>query len=223
MNTTVIKRRSFYINGLWIGIAVFCLMPALVLARDLKASLAFLPKILESPDKGAFVDLVKALDDVYTEGKISIQVSPMPRSLHYVSNGICDFHIPLIRNTLVSEDYLPYRFSTVGYGKVSFIIYSHQKAPITAKMLEEARNSNPFTYKIETVRGLESYFDFPVIPSRNINQSLKKVSIQRVDAFIWAQEEADFTLRELNIKVIHRELYKAFEDIVVLPKGPERS
>ena len=35
------------------------------ISKDLNVSLAFLPKILESPNEGVFVDLVKAIDEVY--------------------------------------------------------------------------------------------------------------------------------------------------------------
>ena len=41
----------------------------------------------------------------------------------------------------------------------------------------------------------------------------------RADAFIFAQEESDFTLRALGLKEIHREMYDKFEDVMVIPKG----
>lgn len=206
-------------NSIFACVMIICLCGQ-VSARDLKASLGYLPQILESPDKGAFVDLVKALDDVYTEGNIKIKVYPMARSIKNVVKGKADFHIPLIRNTVVPKDSLPYRFSTESFGKVVFVIYSNKKAFITAQMLKEARDKVPFPFKIETCRGLEEYFDFPVISSNTIDQSLKKVSVRRVDGFVWAQEEADYTLQTLDLKVIHRELYCTFDDIAVIPKGP---
>lgn len=48
---------------------------------DLQASLAILPGLAETPAKGTFVDIVKALDDVYTEGRITIQLYPFARSV----------------------------------------------------------------------------------------------------------------------------------------------
>jgi len=47
-----------------------------------------------------------------------------------------------------------------------------------------SKNKNPFPYKLETGRGLESYFDFPIEPISNLDSSLKKVSIKRTDELI---------------------------------------
>jgi ABC-type uncharacterized transport system involved in gliding motility auxiliary subunit len=49
-------------------------------ARDLRASMGLLPGLVDSPTEGAFVDLVRAIDDVYP-GHIEIHVFPMTRSL----------------------------------------------------------------------------------------------------------------------------------------------
>jgi len=190
-------------------------------AQDLKASLAFLPNISESPDKGAFVDLVKAFAEVYTSGKIQISVAPMARSVDNVLSGAADFHVPMIRNTAVPADSLPFKCSTEALGKVVFVIYSNKAKPITLNMLKAAKDKKPFPYQLETGRGLEAFFDFPVTPSNSLDQSLKKVDAGRVDGFIWAQEEADYTVRTLALKNVHRAFYFAFDDIIVLPKGPK--
>ena len=39
----------------------------------------------------------------------------------------------------------------------------------------------------------------------SIEQSLRKLSRGRIDAFIWAQEEADLMLRQLKLTNVHRE------------------
>jgi len=204
-----------------IGAAICCLIPGAIRAQDLKASLAYLPKISESPDKGAYEDLVKAIGALYTNGTIQISVAPMARSMDDVISGRADFHIPMIRNTVVPADSLPYRCSTTAMGKVVFVIYSNKAKPITLDMLKAAKDQKPFPYQLETGRGLEAYFDFPVTPSNALDQSLKKVDAGRADGFIWAQEEADYTVRTLALKSIHRAFYFAFDDIIVLPKGPK--
>ena len=204
-----------------IGAAICCLVPGAIRAQDLKASLAYLPKISESPDKGPFVDLVKAISEIYTGGTIQISVSPMARSIDNVISGGADFHIPMIRNTVVPANSLPYKCSTEALGKVVFVIYSNKEKPITLNMLKTAKDEKPFPYRLETGRGLEAFFDFPVTPSNALDQSLKKVDAGRVDGFIWAQEEADYTVRTLALKSVHREFYFAFDDIIVLPKGPK--
>jgi len=94
-------------------------------ARDLIISMAQLPKILESPDEGIFVDMVKAMDNVY-DGKIERKVFPFARSIDNVIKGEADFHLPMIRNTIVPESSLPYAFSTDKTGDVCFVIFSHK-------------------------------------------------------------------------------------------------
>ena len=188
-------------------------------ARDLKVSMAFLPDILESPDKGMFVDLIKAIDDVYEEGKIERSVYPFPRSIDNVISGKADFHIPMIRNTLVSAEALPYAYSTEKMGDVCFVIYSHLNNPITIEGIQKAKKIKPFPIKIETIGGFIDYFDFPVIESIGVENSLRKVDAKRIDAFVFAQEECDFTIKKYKLKNIHRELYEKFDDVFIIPKG----
>lgn len=191
------------------------------LAQDfptLKSSLAYLPNILESPEKGVFVDLVKEIDKQYP-GKIEIKVFPFPRSLSNIVTGKADFHMPMIRNKLVSDDALPYRYAYEIMGYVCFVIYSNRSNPITLDKLKKAEKLNKFPYKVETMRGFKDYFPFPVISSSQVTSGLKKVNLGRTDAFIFAQEESDYTIRTLRLKEIHREMYDKFEDVMVIPKG----
>jgi polar amino acid transport system substrate-binding protein len=184
----------------------------------LKASLAFLPDILESPEKGVFVDLVKAIDKEYP-GKIEIEVFPFPRSLDNIIAGRADFHMPMIRNKLIPDELLPYRYVSEIMGYVCFVIYSNKANPITLDMLKNAEARDNFPFRVETMRGFKAYFPFPVINSSRVTSSLEKVNLRRADAFIFAQEESDYTVRMLNLKEIHRELYDHFEDVMVIPKG----
>jgi polar amino acid transport system substrate-binding protein len=188
-------------------------------ARDLNVSLAFLPKILESPERGVFVDLVRAIDEEYSGGHFNIIVTPMARSIYNVINGKADFHIPMIRNTVIPADQLPYRFSTERLGKVVIVIYSHKDNPITAGMVKSAINKKPFPYKLEIGRGLETHFEIPMTPISNLDSSLRKVNIKRIDALVWAQEETDHLVRTLNLTTIHREFFDEFDDVAIIPKG----
>lgn len=209
-------------NKRWMLMLVLVfVIPNLSLARDLNASLAFLPKISESPDKGAFVDLVKAFDELYTEGTIQIKVYPFPRSIDNVIQGAADFHIPLIKNPIIPEEKLPYRYCSEATGKVVLVIYSHKDKPITIDQIKQAQSQKPFPYKMEVGSGLNGYFDFPIAISSGLDQSLKKVDAKRIDAFIWAQEEGDFLVKELKLKGIYRSNYGEFDDIIIIPKGPK--
>jgi len=99
---------------------------------------AYLPDILETPDKGVFVDIIRAIDSVY-EGNIERSVYPFPRSLNNVISEKADFHLPMIRNKLVPVESLPYAYTTEKMGYVCFVIYSHKDNPITVKKLQETK------------------------------------------------------------------------------------
>jgi ABC-type amino acid transport substrate-binding protein len=169
------------------------------------------------------VELVKAIDEVYTEGEIIREVYPFKRSLENVTTGNADFHIPLIKNPLVSEDKLPFRYSSVPTGPVAFVIYSHKDNPISKQDIVKAVETNPsqFPYKIDTLQGHTEFFNFPVIENHDFESALKRVSMKRIDAAIMPQEECDATLRKLNMKEIHRALYYEFDSMIVIPKGPK--
>ncbi|MBU0993126.1 MAG: transporter substrate-binding domain-containing protein [Proteobacteria bacterium] len=187
-------------------------------AEDLKVSMAYLPDILETPDKGVFVDIVKSIDDVY-EGHIERKVFPFARSMDNVITGKADFHLPMIRNKIVPVESLPYAYTTEKMGDVYFIIYSNTDNPIPLDKIKSAKNEKPFPLRIESMGGFLDYFDFPITESFSVESSLKKVDIKRIDAFIFAQEECDFTVKQLKLKNVHRELYDRFDDVFVIPKG----
>lgn len=203
---------------------LFC-TPFLVKAegtKDLTASLALLPGVIDSPDRGPFVDLVKAIGSAYTEGKIKIETYPFARSIDNVVKGKADFHIPTVRNRAVSAESLPYRFTTEKIGNVAFVIYSNAEKPLTKKMLQEAMaHKGKFPYTIEVVPGIENQFGFPGTPSVDLTSSLQKVQKKRIDALVWAQEEADNALKTLKIKAVKREHWMDYEDSIIIAKGPQ--
>lgn len=70
------------------------------------------------------------------------------------------------------------------------------------------------------IEGVTDFWPFPVHRSHLIEQSLRKLSLKRIDGFIWAQEEADSELKRLGLKNIHRENFGAFDDVFILAKSP---
>lgn len=189
---------------------------------DLLASMAELPGLAETPDKGAFVDLVKAMDGVYPDGDIIIEIFPFARSVDNVINGKADFHVPTLRNPEISEENLPYRTVTESMGTVVFVLYSHIDNVLTKAAIDKATKAGgEFPYKIEVPGGLGGNFLFTTIPSNDLSSSMQKVANKRIDAVLWAQEESDLTLRELKIKTIRRNHYADFDDAIIIPKGPE--
>lgn len=213
---------------LWLWMLILlvpCRVYGLCGSSDLMASLAELPGLAESPDQGAFVEIVKAIDSAYTEGCITIRLFPFARSVHNITSGKADFHIPSIRNPNIEQTHFPYRIATEKMGTVCFVIYSHHDKPLTKQMLADAiqqkQGGAPFPYKVEVAQGIEDQFPFPAKPSNYIDQSLKKVAMKRIDALIWAQEETDLTLKRLKIGTIQREFWQAFDDVILISKGPE--
>ena len=188
--------------------------------RDLVASLAQIPGLADSPGKGAFVDIVKAIAEVYP-GKIKIEVFPFERSIKNVLEGRADFHIPILRNPANSALNLPYRYATEKTGSVPIVIYSNKDKIITKKTIDAAiAKGGKFPYSIEVAGGLESVYPFPCISSNNSEASLLKVQNKRVDAFLFGNE-IDQTVKSLKLKAIHRELYGNFDDAIIIPKGPK--
>ena len=187
-------------------------------AEEITISMAHLPGILETPDAGPFIDLVKAIDNVY-EGTINRGVFPFPRSIDNVVTGKADFHLPMIRNTLINESSLPYAYSTAKMGDVVFVIYSHKSNPISIEKISAAKSQKPFPYKLETSGGFENYFDFPTRTAMAVDSALNKVNLKRIDGFVFAQEECDHVVKQLKLQNIHRELYNKFDDVFIIPKG----
>ena len=191
-----------------------------VSSKDLTASLAQLPGLADSPEEGAFVDLVKAIDEVYTEGRIKIEVYPFPRSIDNVISGKADFHIPMLRNPSADESKLPYSIVRERMGEASIIFYSNVDKPITKKLVEKAlKKGGQFPYKIEAAGGFESFYPFPTTATGGLDQSLRKISSKRIDALVWPPEEVDIVLKKLKLKNIYRAPYRKYDDIIITVKG----
>lgn len=175
-----------------------------------------LPGLSESADKGPFVDLLKAMDEVYAEGEIKISVAPTARMMDNVTRGIVDLGFPAIRLRPDADAHLPMRYSTRAYGEVTFVIYSNVNKPISRKDLEEGRKANTFPYAVEA----PVYdWDFPYEPFTTFENALNKVATGRIDALVWAQEETDVVLRQMKLTNIRREVYGSYEDLFMLPRG----
>lgn len=188
--------------------------------RDLVASLAQIPGLADSPDKGAFVDIVKAIAKIYP-GKITIEVVPFERSINNVLEGRADFHIPILRNPANTALKLPYRYATEKTGSVPIVIYSNKDKIITKMTIDAAiAKGGKFPYTIEVAGGLEPVYPFPCMSSNNSEASLQKVQNKRIDAFLFGNE-IDQSLKSLKLNAIHRELYGNFDDAIIIPKGPK--
>ena len=99
------------------------------------AYLGLLPGLIDSDGSGPFVNLVKAIADLDDGIEVSVMVYPMSRATRSVVVGEADFNLPALRNPYIDESMLPYRFSSVTFGKVTHVLYSNSTAPITPAMV----------------------------------------------------------------------------------------
>ncbi|RAJ06329.1 ABC transporter substrate-binding protein [Aeromonas salmonicida] len=179
------------------------------------AYLGLLPGLIDSNGTGPFVDLVKAIADLDDGVEVSVEVYPMPRATRSVVVGEADFNLPALRNPYIDESMLPYRFSSVTFGKVTHVLYSSSATPVTPAMVL----GYEYTKRDLLIEGVSDFWPFSVKRSLSIEQSLGKLSRGRIDAFLWAQEEADFALRKMGLTNIHRVYFGEFDDVFIIPKG----
>ncbi|HGY5298020.1 TPA: ABC transporter substrate-binding protein [Aeromonas salmonicida] len=179
------------------------------------AYLGLLPGLIDSDGSGPFVNLVKAIADLDDGVEVSVMVYPMSRATRSVVVGEADFNLPALRNPYIDESMLPYRFSSVTFGKVTHVLYSNSTAPITPAMVL----GYEYTKRDLLIEGVSDFWPFSVKRSLSIEQSLGKLSRGRIDAFLWAQEEADFALRKMGLTNIHRVYFGEFDDVFIIPKG----
>ncbi len=174
-----------------------------------KASLAKMPVVAESENKGVLVDLVKAIS---SQGSpIEYQVVPFNRSMSSVINGDVDFHLPLIKMPDNIAKNLDFDFSTETIYKINFVLYSNKNKKIDMNNLGK--------YKLETDLAHVGYFDFKISGSTDIAGSLRNVDLGRIDGFIFADAAADPLLKEKKFKNIARTFYKRYDVKIILPKG----
>ena len=179
-------------------------------AADYNASLAKMPVSAESLDKGALVDLVKAIA-VQSGKDIGLVIEPFARSMNNVKVGKADFHMPLIAIPGIDQATLDYAYSTQTIFHVNFIMYTKKGSGMTRDKLATA--------KVETDMAHVAYFDFNIKGSPSLEQSLKKVNAGRIDAFIFADSAADPLVKKNKLTNIQRELYRVYDVKIILPKG----
>jgi polar amino acid transport system substrate-binding protein len=188
--------------------------------NDLRASLGILPGVVEPDGTGPFVDMVKAIDKVYTDGNIKITVCPIERSIKDVVNNEADFSIPMLRNNELDQSKNTFNTATKKMGAVTFIVYSNVNKKITKADIDKAISAGgKFPYQFEGPPGMDSSFNFPYKGSTSPDESIKKLVSGRIDGLVWPQEETDLTIRKLKAKEIYRSKYLDIDDAIVVAKG----
>lgn len=200
------------------AILFFIILSGGVSARNLVAGVSLIPPHAfvgeDGQPKGGFVDVVRAIDDVYTKGTISIKVLPVKRSIASLKNGNINFQIPYIPNPQVPDENLSYTFVSEAVVDVSFVLYSQDKMKVPP--MDDLEKFN-----IATLRGAEAHFPFRISGVDSFRQGIKSVSLGRLDGFIAEQEASDRFIRLHKIKNIRRTLYARWKSSIAIRKGPE--
>jgi ABC-type amino acid transport substrate-binding protein len=205
-------------------VAIIFLIPINTVARDLtvslpeRAGLAELDR--EGKISGSLVELVKAIDDVYDEGKIIIiGVYPFKRSIRYVINGKADFQPINIKGSKQKG----FIYSSVRITVLSDVLYTNSDTSPLDK-------NNLWKYQINVGRGHGEIFRNEFLkrfkrPAKNIQeittvrQGLLMVSAGRSEGFLMDMDSGDAVLRKLKLRNIRRELYRQRDVHAIMHPG----
>lgn len=175
-----------------------------------------LPGLVEPDGGGPMMRLVREVWQTQAGMPLQLEALPLERVIYNVQNGLADFGFPDIRLPDSRTPDRGYEWSTQAMGRVSFVLYSHQHRPVTRALLDRLREQRPFPLDIEAP---DLDFGFPIRRFTSFTSALAKVGAGRLDALLWAQEEADSELRRLALPGIRRELYASLDDVLMLTPG----
>jgi polar amino acid transport system substrate-binding protein len=195
---------------------------AWVTSPDLSAHGMLLPGLVDSAKQGGFIELIRAIDAIYTQGQIQVEVFPVGRVYQNIKSGLCDFAFPTLRMSPALLARAGHTVSTRSFGQVAFVLYSHRTKGLTREKLESAaqrsaRESTPFPYHVIAAPVME--VPYPTSSFTNFESALQMVNAGHADAFLWAQEEVDLVLQRLDLPQVQRSLYGMYEDVFLLPLG----
>lgn len=177
-----------------------------------------LPGLIDERGGGPMMQLVEAIWATQVGLSVRLEAMPLERVVDNVINGTADFGFPDVRLPGGQDSQRSYRWSTHAMGQVSFVLYSRRGAEVTRQHIESLQRVRPFPLDIEAP---DLEFGFPLRRFTSLRSALSKVSAGRLDALLWAQEEADDELRRLQLPNIHRALYSDFDDVLMLHEGPQ--
>lgn len=192
-------------------------------AKDYLLSVAQLPLYSESPERGILIDVLKALDARYQEGRFIIEVYPFQRSIDNVVQGRADFHFPTIGPNVWGREADRYeraiarqgiRRSRCSLTKTHFALFTNaDEPPLDLNRLAR--------YSLETDRGHTMFFEPEVQGTTCLPCSVKKLSAGRIDGLIFAAREIDFFIAEAGVDNIRRQDFRRFGSKFILPIGPK--
>lgn len=192
----------------------YSLLEPLHSMNTIRVSLPYLPELSETIHRGILVDLVKAMDEVHQGQFIITEVFPFRRSVYNVLSGKADLHMPILFDANIDAERIDYIHSKATLFNVIFAIYTLKNRQPLVKPLSQ--------YLIESDSAHVDLFEFDVIPSSSIEQSLKKLASGRIDAYIFAAKETDIIMEQLELDdVLGRQLYKRYPVKIAFRKTSE--
>lgn len=180
-------------------------------APDIHGVAVYLPVILENPNSGPFPDLLKTINKYYPEGTISISIEPVKRVYLDVNNKKADFRFPIMKVHEGADNFTPYQFSKEMLGMVSFVIYTFKDKPLSKENIQNHSNLNKYIIEAPPVN-----WGFSTKSVVNLEQSLQKLNAGRIDAVIWAQEEADYIVKKYKLNQLRRAHFNDYPDVLFL-------
>ena len=192
-------------------------------AEDFRLSVAQLPLYSESPERGILIDVLKALDDEYTDGRLLIEVYPFQRSIDNVVQGRADFHFPTIGPRVWARDDDHFEDSIAAQGirrsrcsltKTHFALFTNaDQPPLNSRALGR--------YRIETDLAHTMFFEPGIGGTTCLPCSVRKLSSGRIDGLVFAAREIESIAAAEGITNIRRQDYRIFGSKFILPLGPK--
>jgi polar amino acid transport system substrate-binding protein len=149
--------------------------------------------------------------------KASIEVVPFARAIHLIEAKQADMLCFEIENPDPAKvAKLTVDYSTANLFQMVFVLYANKDRPVDAS---ELKRGNPKHLVVETDLAHVEYFPFQATGSSDIDSSLKKLAVGRIDAFVFAQPSTDAALKRLGLKNVTRQLYGLYNAKIILQKG----
>lgn len=216
----MVRRSTFhYYSTIWLTFVLVIYSPE-GYSQNLTASIASLHELAEYDDSGrphgGFVDLVRAIDDKYTDGSIKIGLFPFRRSIANVTMGKADFHLPLIRSDQALKSGKRYHYVSEPITKVAFVLYTRSTD------LDEIDFERMEDYKVATLAGHSHLFPFQIDEVETIHSGIKMLITRRdVDALLLPKDSVDRFILKHKILNISRRLYRVFDASIVVANTPQ--
>lgn len=179
--------------------------------EPVRVSLAFLPVLAETKDKGILVDYLKAISREVNV-PFEIKVLPFLRSIKQVEQLQSDIHFPIIKPMGVDRS-KAFDFSETVINTTNVVFYTRADNDYSIAELK----SKSLTLK--TSSGMVDLLDVPATASFKVERSLTMLQLGRIDGILNPDSLVDPLLIKLNSKGIKRKLYRVYDVTGVVPLG----